>query len=99
MRLLKFDNLITPTIIRTLFYALVALYCLVALITILGLLFGSSYSHINPLIGCIGVVLGLLFAITVARIGAEMVLVLFMIRDELAWQRVNGSASSSTGVT
>ena len=98
MRLLKFDNLITPTIIRTLFYVLVGIYCLVALITMVGLLFGSGYSPINPLIGCIGVIIGLLLAITTARIGAEMVLVLFMIRDELAWQRVNATPQLAAGL-
>ena len=97
MRLLKFDNLITPTIIRTLFYVLVGIYCLVALITMVGLLFGSGYSPINSL-GCIGVIIGLLLAITTARIGAEMVLVLFMIRDELAWQRVNATPQLAAGL-
>ena len=87
-RLFTFDNLITPSIIRLMFYVVVIVECLGALGVIITLL--NAYIPVGlALLGIIGVIIGLLVVIVGARIGAELVLVLFMIRDELAWQRVN----------
>lgn len=86
-RLFKFDSLITPSIIKLLFYLGVALSVLLALGVIgsgLGLMTQAPLSGI----GCIlGGLIGIGLGIVGSRVAAEMILVQFMIRDELAWQR------------
>ena len=87
-RLFSFDTLITPGIIRFLFYVGVVLSCLFGLVlitagnNIMGM-FGQSMGGLSFIIGIIAAFVGIL----VSRVLAEMILVVFMIRDELAWQR------------
>lgn len=89
MRLFKFDTLITPSIIKFIFFFNVVIYCLTALgIVFQGLsLLGSNF--FEGIAYIIGAVILLLLLTLISRIGAELVLVVFMIRDELAWQRQN----------
>jgi hypothetical protein len=86
-RIFKFDTLITPSIVRFLFYFGVV----VSVIAALGIL-GTGlklmdYQFMLGLSYMIGGVLVTVIGIIVSRVIAEMILVLFMIRDELAWQR------------
>ncbi len=94
MRFLTFDSLITPGIIRLLFYVSLVLTCLAAWAT-------DAAIASNPLMPGMGGI-GLLVAIVVlvagvllSRVAAELILVLFMIRDELAWQRQSQSGVRS----
>lgn len=105
--LLTFDSLITPKFIKFFFYVGV-FFCLLSgfglFLTILNRsiaiaqLTGSS-STLATLGGLIaGSLAGLIFTvvgIVVARVSSELTLVIFMIRDELAWQRENTIASAS----
>jgi len=87
MRLFKFDSLITPTIIKFLFYIGVVGSIIGALVTIvsgIGLMQYEAMAGLGYIVA--GVVL-ILVGIIVSRVLTEMILVLFMIRDELAWQR------------
>jgi hypothetical protein len=81
MRLFKFDSLITPSIAKFLFYIGVAIWTLIGLGTMAG---AMRYSVIG---GILGGSLLVLVGIVVSRVLTEMTLVIFMIRDELAWQR------------
>jgi len=87
MRLFKFDSLITPSIIKFLFYIGVAASTLGAL-GVVGS--GMSMMHYDAATG-FGMIIGglilILVGIVVSRVMTEMILVIFMIRDELAWQR------------
>ena len=87
MRLFKFDSLITPSIIKVLFYIGVAGSVLGALVTIVS---GIEIMSYQPMLGLgyiVGGLLLILLGIVGSRVFTEMILVLFMIRDELAWQR------------
>lgn len=87
MRLFKFDSLITPSIIKFLFYIGVAFSLIGALVTIAA---GLSLMRYQALLGLgyiVAGLVGILVGIIVSRVLTEMILVLFMIRDELAWQR------------
>ncbi len=87
--LFSFDNLITPSIIKFLFYVGVAVVSLGAL----GMLVvGANEPSYSPIPGFAFFLLAIVFfvvGILLVRVGAEVTLVAFMIRDELAWQRVN----------
>ncbi len=86
-KLLTFDVLITPSIIKFLFYIGIA----ASIIESLGIIsygvvtlndqFWLGFSYI------FGGLFLILLGIIGSRVVAEMILVLFMIRDELAWQR------------
>lgn len=82
MRLLSFNSLITPLIVKILY-----------VVGIVGAVAGALgvYGSLHWQLGFIGAAVVALLAfcigVLVARVGAEMILVLFMIRDELAWQR------------
>ncbi|WP_338332315.1 DUF4282 domain-containing protein [Acetobacter sp. LMG 32666] len=106
--LLTFDTLITPKFIKFFFYVGV-FFCFLSgfgvfltilnrsvaiaqitgssptLATLGGLIAGS-------LAGLIITVVGIVFA----RVSSELTLVVFMIRDELAWQRENTIAAASS---
>jgi hypothetical protein len=90
--LFKFDTLITPSIVRFLFYFGVV----VSVIGALGIVgSGLSLMHYQFMLGLsyiIGGALVTVIGIAASRVTAEMILVLFMIRDELAWQRQNVQA-------
>jgi hypothetical protein len=96
MKLFTFDNLITPWIIRTFFRIFVVLDILGAVITALGVLAEPEYlmSFGLKLLSLIGIIIGLGIVLVMQRIGAELALVQFMIRDELAWQRVHLSTGA-----
>lgn len=87
MHLFKFDSLITPSIAKFLFYIGVFL----SVIGALGV-FGTGMTMMNyqPVLG-LGYIFGglilILLGIIASRVTTEMILVIFMIRDELAWQR------------
>ena len=87
MRLFNFDSLITPSIAKFLFYLGVAASVLGAF-GVIGT--GFSFMHYQTMLGLGYIVAGLiiiLFGIVASRVATEMILVVFMIRDELAWQR------------
>jgi hypothetical protein len=86
-QLFSFDRLITPVIIRYLCYVMTAIWGLVAVIGVLGglaRLFSDFLAGVGVILASI-VVPGVLILLN--RVGAELALVIFMIRDELAWQR------------
>ena len=91
--LLSFGTLITPSIVRFLFYIGVLLSCLAALLDLgAGLsMLGTPYlGSLAKLAGLVVIVLApvvALIGIVLSRVAAELVLIPFMIRDELAWQR------------
>lgn len=88
-RLFKFDTLIAPSIVRFLFYFGVTVSVIVALGIVGSGLKLMDYSFMLGLAYMIGGVLVTAIGTILSRVTAEMVLVLFMIRDELAWQRQN----------
>jgi len=87
MRLFRFNSLITTSIIKFLFYLGIAGSVVGALGKINS---GIAIMTFQAWLG-FTYILGGLFLILLGVIGsrvcAEMILVLFMIRDELAWQR------------
>lgn len=87
MRLFKFDSLITPSIIKFVFYIGIVFSVLGALVVIGSGLSMMSYQPMMGLGTIIGGLVMILLGILVSRIYTEMILVFFMIRDELAWQR------------
>lgn len=92
MRLFTFDTLVTPSIVKFLFYIGVALSALGALSVIVS---GIGMMQYQTAMGFGVVVGGLLLVglgIIVSRVYTETILVLFMIRDELAWQRQRASS-------
>jgi hypothetical protein len=97
MRLFRFDNLITPGLIRFFFFFLVVIHCLGAVVLMISVLMTPAFLMGAGLkfLSLIGIVVGLVVAIVLYRIAAEMTLVIFMIRDELAWQRLNAAPESS----
>lgn len=95
MRLFKFDSLITPSIIKFLFYIGVAFSILGAL-GVIGS--GVSMMQYQTMMGfgtIIGGLLLILLGIVGSRVFTEMILVMFMIRDELAWQREHSQRAAS----
>lgn len=89
LRLFRFDSLITPSIIKFLFFVGVAISVLGALGAVVN---GLSIMGQSPFMGLGTILVGLvlvLVGIVISRVATEMTLVLFMIRDELAWQREN----------
>ena len=95
-RLLKFDSLITPGIVRLLFYVLVTVLCLGFVVVAITLLSSRDAPAGLAVLGIIGAFIGLIVSVVMLRISTELVLVVFMIRDELAWQRVNHPATNIT---
>ncbi len=96
MFLLSFKSLITPSLIRLVFYVVVGLSVVAALILLSRALSVMDYLP-GPLglLAVIGSILGPLLFIVLARVAAELTMVVFMIRDELAWQREQRSISSA----
>ncbi|MBR0560605.1 DUF4282 domain-containing protein [Neokomagataea anthophila] len=104
----SFENLITPTIIKILFYIGVVLCCLsgfATLSTIITSMIASAEltGHSTTLAGIGGLFLGLIvgsivtvIGVILTRISCELTLVIFMIRDELAWQREHHSNNTSS---
>ena len=88
MRFLTFDSLITPSIIRLLFYLSLLLSCLAAWAVDETITSNPFMPGMNGL-GLLAAIVVLVASVVLSRIFAEMILVLFMIRDELAWQRQN----------
>ncbi|MBE7619237.1 DUF4282 domain-containing protein [Gluconacetobacter entanii] len=99
--LLSFDTLITPQFMK-IFYYIGVVFCvlsgLATFISILVLCINAAQmaGESTTLPTIIGLILGSIVAlittvlsIILTRIGCETVLVVFMIRDELAWQREN----------
>ena len=99
--LLSFDTLITPQFMK-IFYYIGVVVCLLSglgtFISILGLcintaqMLGQSTTLAamgGLIVGGIGAALITVISIILTRLGCETVLVVFMIRDELAWQREN----------
>jgi hypothetical protein len=87
LHLLKFDSLITPSIIKIIFYIGVVLSILGALTIVLSGLAMMRFSIIMGFGYIFGGLIAVLVGIVFSRVTAEMILVVFMIRDELAWQR------------
>ena len=88
MNMLKFDTLITPTIVKWIFYLGVVVSMLTGLVPVLTAKYMGAFGFevdmtAAVLVGCLLALIGIL----TSRVAAEMVLVIFMIRDELAWQR------------
>jgi len=106
--LLTFDTLITPKFIKFFFYVGVFFCLLSGFATFLSILISciaaaqaSGSSSALAAIG--GLIAGLiaggvvaLVGIVLARVSSELTLVIFMIRDELAWQRERTTNSSSS---
>lgn len=93
-RLFSFNSLITPSIIKFVFYLLVALLALGDLISMaslsaLGQYAGHGLGIVAILLHVIGFFVGVIFI----RVSCEMIMVVFMIRDELAWQREHKTAN------
>jgi hypothetical protein len=96
MFLLTFNNLITPVLIRFVFYVMVFGAVCAGLV-----LFSqaSTIGQFSPAAGglmMLGAILVPIVLVLFARVAAELTLVVFMIRDELAWQReqrVNAAAA------
>jgi len=92
-QLFSFDRLITPVIIRFLFYVVAAVWAVVAVIGVLGgllRLFSDFFAGIGLILAAI--ILPGVFVL-LYRVAAELALVVFMIRDELVWQRERQPAS------
>ncbi len=87
MRLFKFDSLITPSIIKFIFYLGIVGSALGALTVISSGLALMRYQGAMGLALILGGLILVLVGIVVSRVTTEFILVLFMIRDELAWQR------------
>lgn len=93
--LFSFDKLITPSIIKFLFILSVIIIGIIAFCIFVGGIEESS----SVLVGVLSIIPAAIFffvAVLVARVSAEMTLVIFMIRDELAWQRLHVSGSEPT---
>jgi len=87
LQLFKFDSLVTPSIIKFMFYFGVICSAFGALTTI-GT--GMTMMQYQPMLSFAYIIGGLIIAligVIMSRVGTELILVLFMIRDELAWQR------------
>ncbi len=87
MRLFSFDTLITPRLIRLVYALLVLVYGLAALVMLLFVLNAPFLPSGVRVVGMLACPLGFGLLAILTRVGAELVLVFFMIRDELAWQR------------
>ena len=87
LSLFKFNTLLTPSIIKFLFYFGV-FFSFVGALGVIGS--GINLMQYQTIVG-LGVIIGglvlILVGIIASRVFTEMVLVIFMIRDELAWQR------------
>ena len=92
MFLLRFNNLVTPVLIRFVFYAAVALAVILGLYIFNQSSSVGQFSAAAGMLMMLGSVVAPLVLILVARVAAELVLVIFMIRDELAWQREQRAA-------
>lgn len=94
-RLFKFDTLITPSILKFCFYFGVVVFALLSLGVIGSGLKIMDYSFIAGIGYILGGIILFFAGVVFSRVSTEMVLVLFMVRDELAWQREsrqNGAA-------
>ena len=81
--LFQWDRFITPSIIR-IFYALAVIIAL--LVCVSGIISAINVMQLSPLAGvglAVGSVFGALISILVARIAAELVLIVFRINDHL----------------
>jgi hypothetical protein len=87
--LLSFDHLITPSIIKFFFYFGIGFSVLGGLGILASGFTIMQYQFILGIAYIIGALIVILAGVVASRVFSEMVLVLFMIRDELAWQREN----------
>jgi hypothetical protein len=94
MRLFQFDSLVTPSIAKFIFYFGVVISALGALGVIGTGAMMMQYQFAAGIGYVIGGLLMIVGGIILSRITTEMVLVLFMIRDELAWQREQRQAAA-----
>jgi cytochrome c biogenesis protein CcdA len=97
-QLFKFDSLITPSIVKFVFYFGV----LCSVIGALGVLASGmrvmQYQSVLGLAYIVGGIVVIVGGIILSRVATEMILVMFMIRDELAWQRQNIQSTGKPGV-
>lgn len=85
--LFSFNKLITPSIIKIIFGISVFLVGLGSFgLFVTG--YEESSSTILGLLCIFPALIIFIIGVIIARVSAEMTLVIFMIRDELAWQRV-----------
>jgi hypothetical protein len=95
MQLFKFDTLVTPSIIKFMFYFGVVCSALGALATIGS---GLELMKYQPMLGFAYIIGGLMIVlagVVMSRVVTEFTLVIFMIRDELAWQRQQATGRSA----
>ena len=92
MRLFSFDSLITPGIIRGVFRLMLLLYGL-AFLAVLVYCFNVQFIPFAArLVSAVAGMVAIALLVVATRVAAELTLVVFMIRDELAWQRENRTA-------
>ncbi|AWJ86792.1 hypothetical protein TSH58p_25435 (plasmid) [Azospirillum sp. TSH58] len=94
MGLFKFDRLLTPSIIKVLFYIGV-IASVISAFTIISS--GVAMMQWQVWAGLASIVGGLLLVfvgIIASRVATEIIMVLFMIRDELVWQRQSRSQAT-----
>lgn len=84
MNLFTFDKLLTPMIIKFLFYFFVAMSVIsgFAFYELAGLFMRGQSAMVF-----LGSLVIIISGVIISRVATELILVLFMIRDELAWQR------------
>ena len=88
--LVQWDRFITPTIIKTFYWLVIVL---VVLFGISGVFAGLASMAISPFSGVIAVVsslAGIVVGVIFARIGAELVLIVFRINEHLGAIREQG---------
>jgi Domain of unknown function (DUF4282) len=88
--LFQWERFITPSIIKV-FYALVVAMCVLAGLS--GVLSGLALMVLNPLSGLFTIVaslIGILIGVLLARIAAEVVLILFRMNEHLGALRNRG---------
>lgn len=82
-RFLNFDQLVAPTIIKILYYLGIAFWGMAAV----GI-YSTAQQFVNDSTGLfLGVIVFFAVSVIFNRILCELILVVFMIREELAWQR------------
>ena len=95
--LFKFDSLITPSIVRFLFYFGVFCSVIGALAVFSSGMSFMQYQFALGLAYILGGIIVIVGGVIFSRVAAEMILVMFMIRDELAWQRQNAMSAGNPG--
>lgn len=88
--LFQWDRFITPTIIKTFYWLVIAL---IALYALQGVFAGLALIAVSPFVGFVAVlasVVGAIAGIVMARIGTEFVLIVFRINEHLGAIRDQG---------